>query len=107
MTDSLFKRPNPQKRASTKAGPDAAKRGRPLKHAEDWSKVTVVLFDRQIAYLDRLALDMRAKTKTPVTRAEIIRALVDFLEQSGADVTATQAEQDITEALLSTCRPKK
>ena len=36
-------------------------RGRPPVHQETWSKVSVVLFDRQIVHLDRLATDIRGR----------------------------------------------
>ena len=57
-------------------------------HSETWSKVSVVLFDRQIHHLDRLAIDIRGKTGKVLNRAEIIRALIDGLIDSGMDITA-------------------
>ena len=50
--------------------------GRPPVHQETWSKVSVVLFDRQIVNLDRLAVDIRGKSGKVLNRAEIIRALI-------------------------------
>ena len=38
-------------------------RGRPPVHQETWSKVSVVLFDRQIVHLDRLATEIRSKSE--------------------------------------------
>jgi hypothetical protein len=70
-------------------------RGRPPIHQETWSKVSVVLFDRQIVHLDRLAIDIRGKSGRPVNRAEIIRALIDGLIDSGMDVTAAASEADL------------
>src|SRR4051794_12090990 len=49
-------------------------RGRPPVHRESWSKVSVVLFDRQIVHLDRLATDIRGRSGKILNRAEIIRA---------------------------------
>jgi hypothetical protein len=57
--------------------------------------VSVVLFDRQITQLDRLATDIRGKTGKVVNRAEIIRALIDGLIESGLDVTAAGSEADL------------
>src|SRR4029453_18689667 len=57
-------------RALAKPGP-----GRPPVHNETWSKVSVVLFDRQILHLDRLTREIRSKTGKLLNRAEIIRAL--------------------------------
>jgi hypothetical protein len=77
-------------RTHTKAGP-----GRPPVHSETWSKVSVVLFDRQIHHLDQLAIDIRGKTGKVLNRAEIIRALIDGLIDSGMDITAAASEGDL------------
>ena len=77
-------------RPATRAG-----RGRPPVHQETWSKVSVVLFDRQIVHLDRLATDIRGKSGKPINRAEIIRALIDGLIESGMDITASGSEADL------------
>ena len=63
--------------------------GRPAVHGEDWSKVTVVMLNRQVIFLDRLSADIRAATGSIVKRAEIIRTLVDLLTES--DVQASEA----------------
>jgi hypothetical protein len=70
-------------------------RGRPPVHSETWSKVSVVLFDRQILHLDRLATDIRSTNGKVMNRAEIIRALIDGLIDSGMDVTGTASEADL------------
>jgi hypothetical protein len=70
-------------------------RGRPPVHSESWSKVSVVLFDRQIVHLDRLATDIRGKTGKVLNRAEIIRALIDGLIDSRMDITTTGSEADL------------
>ena len=70
-------------------------RGRPPVHQESWSKVSVVLFDRQILDLDRLATSIRSKNGKILNRAEIIRALIDGLLDSGMDVTTTASEADL------------
>jgi hypothetical protein len=72
-----------------------APRGRPPVHQESWSKVSVVLFDRQIVHLDRLSTDIRGKSGRVMNRAEIIRALIDGLIDSGMDVTGTGSEADL------------
>jgi hypothetical protein len=76
-------------RSATRARPIKAGRGRPPVHRETWSKVSVVLFDRQILHLDRLATDIRGKSGKAVNRTEIIRALIDGLLDSGMAVTTT------------------
>ena len=77
-------------RQKAKPGP-----GRPPVHRETWSKVSVVLFDRQIHHLDRLGLDIRGKRGKVLNRAEIIRALIDGLIDSGMDVTPVVSEADL------------
>ena len=72
-----------------------AGRGRPPVHNETWSKVSVVLFDRQILHLDRLATDIRGKSGKVMNRAEIIRGLIDGLIESGMDVTSAGSEADL------------
>src|SRR5438477_5995857 len=70
-------------------------RGRPPIHHETWSKVSVVLFDRQILHLDRLSTDIRGTSGKVLNRAEIIRALIDGLIDSGMDITGSSSEGDL------------
>jgi hypothetical protein len=85
------------KRRSVKAHASTLRtgRGRPPVHQETWSKVSVVLFDRQINHLDQLSTDIRGKSGKVLNRAEIIRALIDGLIDSGIDVAATPSEADL------------
>jgi len=78
-----------------RAGP-----GRPPVHEEEYTKVTVVLLNRQIVFLDRLASDIREQTGAAIKRAELIRALIDALVDSGLDLTAAGSEAAL-KALLS------
>jgi uncharacterized protein (DUF2342 family) len=55
----------------------------------------VVLFDRQIRDLDRLTKVMRAKNGKAMNRAEIIRALIDGLMESGMDVAGAGSEANL------------
>jgi hypothetical protein len=70
-------------------------RGRPPVHQESWSKVSVVLFDRQIAHLDDYGNGRHKARSRPLNRAEIIRALIDALIESGMDITAVTSEADL------------
>ena len=63
------------------------RRGRPRIHREAWTKVSVVMFERQVLELDRLTTTIRGKTGANLTRAEVIRALLDALDESHLDVT--------------------
>jgi hypothetical protein len=85
-----MKRRSPPKTPTAKPS-----RGRPPVHQESWSKVSVVLFDRQIAHLDEYGDDKRGRRGKPLNRAEIIRALIDALIESGMDITTATSEADL------------
>jgi hypothetical protein len=70
-------------------------RGRPPVHKEAWSKVSVVLFDRQIAHLDAHHAVSQSRKGKALNRAEIIRALIDALIESGMDISAATSEADL------------
>ena len=72
-----------------------------------WTKVTVVLMDRQIVYLDRLASDIRANTSAAISRTEIIRALVDSLAESKFDVTRVDSESELKGRIADRLREKR
>jgi hypothetical protein len=63
-------------------------RGRPRTHLEAWTKVSIVMFERQVLELDRLTTTIRTKTGAHLTRAEVVRALLDALDESRLDVTS-------------------
>lgn len=71
------------------------KPGRPPIHDEQWTKVTVVLFDRQIVFLDGIAASIRSRNGASVSRAQLIRAFVDAIGQTGIDITAATSEADV------------
>src|SRR5687768_5570132 len=77
------------------------KRGRRPSHTEQWTKVTVVLFDRQIVFLDRLGADIRASSGVAISRAHVIRALIDALGESDLDLTGTRSEADLKAILTA------
>jgi hypothetical protein len=52
-----------------------------------------------VDFLDRLALDIRTKTKAKMKRTEIIRALVAGLMGSGLDLSTFGTEEDIAAAV--------
>ena len=86
----------PAPAADTLPGP-----GRPPLHDEAWSKVTVVLLNRHVVFLDRLATNIRERTGTAIKRAEIIRALIDVLAESDLDLTSATSAAEL-KALLAT-----
>ena len=82
-------------------GHQPKKRGRRPSHTEHWTKVTVVLFDRQIVFLDRLGADIRATSGVAISRAHVIRALIDALTESDLDLTGTRSEADLRAMLTA------
>ena len=82
---------------------EAAKRGpgRPPIHDEAWTKVTVVLFNRQIVFLDRLAASIRAQSGAAISRAQLIRSLVDAVADADIDLTTSRSEVDLKATLLA------
>jgi hypothetical protein len=104
--------PARRKAKATKASADifaptrkatAAKRrpGRPPIHDEAWTKVTVVLFNRQIVFLDRLAANIRAQSGAAISRAQLIRALLDAVADADIDLTAATSEADLKATVLA------
>ncbi len=55
----------------------------------------MVLFDRQVARLDGIINDIRAKTNRSVSRATIIRALIEGLLDSRLDLTSVGGESEV------------
>src|SRR5258706_526325 len=79
--------------------PAKSNRGRPIVHTEPWAKITVVLLDRHVAYLDRLAIDIRLKHGKAISRAEIIRGLIEAAFQSNVDLSQADSIGTLVELL--------
>jgi hypothetical protein len=75
--------------------------GRPPVHDEAWTKVTVVLFNRQIVFLDRLAANIRAQSGAAISRAQLIRALLDAVADADVDLTTATSETDLKATILA------
>lgn len=101
------RKPKPSKPAAdifaptgrTGAGP--RRPGRPPVHDEAWTKVTVVLFNRQIVFLDRLAANIRAQSGAAISRAQLLRALVDAVADADIDLTVSRSEADLKATILA------
>ncbi len=76
-----------------------SERGLPAAQTDSWAKITVVLLDRQVAYLDRVAVDIRLQHSFAISRAELIRALVEAAAQSEADLSDASNMKEMTEML--------
>ena len=83
---------------------DRRRPGRPPIHAESWTKVTVVLFDRQIVFLDRLVESIRAKSATDISRAQLLRSMVDALSETDIDLTSATSEKDLKSTIRARLR---
>jgi hypothetical protein len=81
--------------------PPGRRPGRPPVHDEAWTKVTVVLFNRQIVFLDRLAANIRAQSGAAISRAQLIRALLDAVTDADIDLTSATSEADLKATLLA------
>jgi hypothetical protein len=85
-------------------GRKKTRRGRPRVHSQSWSRVTVVLYDRQIVRLDRLAANIRRETGKVLKRAALIRGVIDALFDSEVDVTSVGSEQELRVCLAEHLR---
>lgn len=90
----------PTKKEPAPAKPKSSVMGRPKKLEGPWAKASVVLTEEEILALDRMALDVRAKTRQSISRAELIRAIVDRA------LASSDACAEITEQILSS-KPEK
>lgn len=54
-------------------------------HTEPWEKITVVMLERHAGYLDVMSVLIRLRHHKAISRAEIIRALVEFMIRSKID----------------------
>ena len=60
-----------------------------------------MLFDRQIAYLDRIVAAIRAQSGTPISRAQLIRALIDAAGEANVDLSASRSEAELRAAIVA------
>jgi hypothetical protein len=65
-----------------------------------------VLLDRHVAYLDRLAIDIRLKHGKAISRAELIRGLIEAAIQSGIDLSQADSIYTLVE-LFTGAVPKR
>ena len=67
---------------------------------QGWTRVTVVLLNRQIANLDRLAVDIRLRTGVIIRRDALVRAFVEAAMRRGVDLS----KADSFDALVALLR---
>ena len=90
--------PTPRKRQGKR------RRGRPFVHSDEWSKVSVVLFNRQIIRLDGAVTVIRKRTGKALNRAAVIRALIDGVLDSDFELTTITSENDLRQRLARLLR---
>ena len=97
-------KPEPRENLSTPQARQKAgnrKPGRPPIHDEAWTKVTVVLFDRQIELLDSIAASIQSESGATISRAQLLRSLVDAVAEAHIDFRAARTEADLKTLLLA------
>lgn len=76
--------------------------GRPIVHTEPYSKISVVMAEHHVNFLDLVTLCIRAKHPgRAVSRAEIVRAFIEFMKQSGIDFAQFSNADEMTEYLVA------
>lgn len=66
---------------------------------ETWSKITVVLLDRHVAYLDRIAVDIRLQKGIAISRAELIRGLIEAASKTGVNLSDATSNPEMVNLL--------
>ncbi len=79
-------------------------RGRPVVHQEPATKITTVLLNRHVVYLDGVSNSIRQSSGAVVKRSEILRALVEALEEAAPDLSAVKSQADLTGQLKERLR---
>jgi hypothetical protein len=77
---------------------------RQVVHTEPWMKVTLVMLDRHVAYLDVVSVLVRLRHQKAMARAEILRGLVEFMERSGIDFSRFANVAELTNYLTARFR---
>jgi hypothetical protein len=62
-------------------------------------KLTVNLNLRQIALLDRLAVDLLLKRRFRITRSDLIAAIIDAWQSAGVDLSVACSGEEIAETM--------
>jgi len=74
-------------------------RGRPIVHQEAAIRITTVLLNRHVVYLDSVSNAIRGNSGAVVKRSEILRALVEALEAVAPDWDEVRSQNDLVEQL--------
>lgn len=63
--------------------------------------VTFTMLDRHVAYLDMVAIFIRLRQRKALSRAELLRAFVEFMERSGIDFTRFATREEMVRYLAA------
>ena len=55
------------------------------------------MLDRQVAYVDRIAVDIRIRHSVAISRAELIRGLIEAVFQGGLDLSDASTNEEMVE----------
>jgi hypothetical protein len=81
--------------------PTALPVGRQVVHTEPWTKVTLVMLDRDVAYVDVVTVLIRLRHHRAMSRAEILRGLIEFMKRSLIDFSRFATAAEMTEYLAA------
>lgn len=78
-----------------------SKAGRPKTMPDEAVKITITLYNEQIAWLDHLTADIRLNSMSIVDRGSMLRAIIGALQDSNLDLTKLKSEKEMRDLLLS------
>ena len=81
--------------------PAGKRLGRPPVLEGKSSTGPVTLLDAQIRFLDGICRAIRTKHDASMSRAAIIRALIEALRESGLDLSEVVSEKDLRDLVLA------
>jgi len=81
--------------------------GRPPRHKEPSTSISVVLLDRHDVFLREISFLIRQRTGARVSKSEILRAFTEAVLESEIDLTTSRSEEEVKEVLLSKLRKRK
>ena len=81
--------------------------GRPIRHHEPTMNVSITLLHSQDFFLAQLIVDINARSRTRISKSEIIRGLIQALIDSQVDLTSSRSESDVATIINAKLVKKK
>lgn len=81
--------------------------GRPTRHSEPTVNVSVTLLHSQDLFLEQLMVDINARTRTRISKSEILRGLIQAVIESEVDLRSSQRESDVSNAIVAKLAKRK